>query len=37
MYEIKDVTMVSIEEIERLEGQLGHLVTEFNIMEEEEF
>jgi sensor c-di-GMP phosphodiesterase-like protein len=35
--EITDVTVVNTEAIARLEGQLGHLVTEFNIIEEEEF
>ena len=37
MYEIKDVTMANSEAIARLEGQFGHLVVEFNIIEEEEF
>ena len=37
MYEIKDVTMANSEAIARLEGQLGHIVAEFNIIEEEEF
>ena len=34
--EITDATMANTEAIERLEGQLGHLVTEFNQIEEEE-
>jgi hypothetical protein len=37
MYEIKDATMANTEAIARLEGQLNHLVAEFNIIEEEEF
>ena len=36
MHEIKDAAMVNIEAIVMLEGQLGHLVAEFNIVEEEE-
>jgi hypothetical protein len=35
--EITDVTVVNTEAIARLEGELGHLVTEFNIIEEKEF
>jgi hypothetical protein len=31
-----DATVANIEAIARLEGQFGHLVAEFNIMEEEE-
>jgi hypothetical protein len=34
---IKDVAMANTEAIARLEGQLGHLVAEFNRIEEEEF
>jgi hypothetical protein len=37
MHEMKDAAMVNTKEIARLEGQLGRLVAEFNIMEEEEF
>ena len=37
MHEIKATTMVNIEAIARLEGQLSHLVAEFNRIEEEEF
>ena len=36
-HEIKDATMANTEAIARLEGQLGHLVAEFNRIEEEEF
>ena len=36
-YEIKDAAMVNTEAVARLEGQLGHLVPEFNFIEEEEF
>ena len=36
MHEIKDAAMANTEAIEMLEGQLGHLVAEFNIVEEEE-
>jgi hypothetical protein len=35
--EITDATMANIEAVARLEGQLGYLVAEFNIIEEEEF
>jgi hypothetical protein len=35
--EIIDATVANIEAIARLEGQFGHLVAEFNIIEEEEF
>jgi hypothetical protein len=35
--EIIDATVANIEAIARLEGQFGHLVVEFNIIEEEEF
>jgi hypothetical protein len=35
--EITNVTMANTEAIARLEGQLGHLVVEFNIIKEEEF
>jgi hypothetical protein len=35
--EIIDVTIANTETVVRLEGQFGHLVAEFNIMEEEEF
>jgi hypothetical protein len=34
---IIDVTVANTEAITRLEGQFGHLVVEFNIVEEEEF
>jgi hypothetical protein len=37
MHEIKDAVMENIEAIAMLEGQLGHLFVEFNIVEEEEF
>jgi hypothetical protein len=37
IYEIKDVAMANTEAIARLEGQLGHLVAKFNIIEKEEF
>ena len=37
MHEIKDATMANTEAIARLEGQLGHLVAEFNRIEEEVF
>jgi hypothetical protein len=33
-HEIKDTAMLNTEAIARLEGQLGHLVAEFNIVEE---
>jgi hypothetical protein len=36
IYEIKDVAMANIEAVARLERQLGHLVVEFNKIEEEE-
>jgi hypothetical protein len=36
-HEIKDATMANTETVVRFEGQLGHLVAEFNIIEEEEF
>jgi hypothetical protein len=36
-HEIKDATVANTETIARLEGQLGHLIAEFNIIEEEEF
>jgi hypothetical protein len=36
-HEIKDATVANTEAIARFEGQLGHLVVEFNIIEEEEF
>ena len=36
-HEIIDVSVVNTEAIARLEGQLGHLVAEFNRFEEEEF
>jgi hypothetical protein len=36
-HEITYATLANTEEIERLEGQLGHLVAEFNIIKEEEF
>ena len=35
--EIIDATVANTKAIASLEGQLGHLVTEFNIIEEEEF
>jgi hypothetical protein len=35
--EIIDATVKNIEEVARLEGQFGHLVSEFNLMEVEEF
>jgi hypothetical protein len=35
--EIVDVIVANTEAIARLEGQFGHLVVEFNIIEEEEF
>jgi hypothetical protein len=35
--EITYATMANTEAVARLEGQLGHLVVEFNIIEEEEF
>jgi hypothetical protein len=34
---IIDATMANTEEVARLEGQFGHLVSEFNLVEEEEF
>jgi hypothetical protein len=34
--EIIDATMANTDEVARLEGQFGHLIVEFNIMEEEE-
>jgi hypothetical protein len=34
LHEIKDAAMANTEEIARLEGQLGHLVVEFNVVEE---
>jgi hypothetical protein len=34
--EIIDATVVNIEAVIRLEGQFGHLVAEFNRIEEEE-
>jgi hypothetical protein len=34
---IIDATLANTEAIARLEGQLGHLVAEFNIIKEEEF
>ena len=37
MHEIKDAAMVNTKTIARLEGQLDHLVFEFNIIEETEF
>ena len=37
MHEIKDAAMANTEAIARLEGKLGHLVAEFNRIEEEEF
>ena len=36
-YEIKDATVANTETIARFEGQLNHLVIEFNRIEEEEF
>ena len=36
IHEIKDVAMANTEAIVRLEGQLGHLVAEFNRIKEEE-
>jgi hypothetical protein len=36
-HEIKDVAVTNTEAVGRLEGQLGHLVAEFNIIEENEF
>jgi hypothetical protein len=36
IHEIKDAAMANTEAIARLEGQLGHLVAEFNRIEEEE-
>jgi hypothetical protein len=36
IYEIKDLAMANIEAVARLEGQLDHLVVEFNKIEEEE-
>jgi hypothetical protein len=35
--EITDATVANTEAVTRLEGQLNHLVAEFNIIEEEEF
>ena len=35
--EIMDATMATTEIVARLEGQLGHLIAKFNIIEEEEF
>jgi hypothetical protein len=35
--EITDATVANIEAVARLEGQLDHLVAEFNIIGEEEF
>jgi hypothetical protein len=35
--EIINATMANTEEVARLEGQFGHLVAEFNLVEEEEF
>jgi hypothetical protein len=35
--ETKEATVANIEAVARLEGRLGHLVVEFNIIEEEEF
>jgi hypothetical protein len=32
-----DAHMVNTEGVARLEGQFGHLVSEFNLMKEEEF
>jgi hypothetical protein len=37
MYEIKDAAMANTKAIARLEGQLGQVIGEFNIVEEEEF
>jgi hypothetical protein len=34
---IVDATMANTEEVARLEGQFGHLVAEFDLVEEEEF
>ena len=36
-HKIKDATVANTEAIARLEGQLGHLVAEFNRIEKEEF
>jgi hypothetical protein len=36
-HEIKDATMANTEAVARLEGQLSHLVSEFNIIKEEKF
>ena len=36
MHEIKDAAMVNTKAIARLEGQLGHLVADFNKIKEEE-
>ena len=36
MYEIKDVAMANTEAIAMLEGQLGHVISEFNRIEEDE-
>jgi hypothetical protein len=36
-HEIKDAVVANTKAVARLEGQLGHLVAEFNIIEEEEF
>jgi hypothetical protein len=33
-HEIKDIVVANTEVVARLEGQLGHLVAEFNIIEE---
>jgi hypothetical protein len=35
--EITDATVANIEAVARLKGQFGHLVAEFNIIEEEDF
>jgi hypothetical protein len=35
--EIIDATVTNTEVVARLEGQFGHLVAEFNLMEEDEF
>jgi hypothetical protein len=35
--ETKEATVANTEAVARLEGRLGHLVVEFNIIEEEEF
>jgi hypothetical protein len=35
--EIMDAYVANTKEVARLEGQFGHLVVEFNKMEEEEF